>query len=136
MYNSNYMKTAKTFITLLFVLIIIVAPLRADALIPPLLPFGGWPDIIPIPCTCSASLWSWFGPLYLAGSVPLTGPLVYVPYATLPLADFLITIPATPHLGAYIPGVQACWMYAVFGCFPLPSIGVMGFVGTGLTGGI
>jgi len=136
MYNSNTMKIAKTLVTIFFVLVTVTMPLRADALVPPLLPFGGWPDITPIPCTCSIGLWSWFGPLYLVGSVPLTGPLVYLPYTTLPMANFLITIPATPHVGAYIPGVQACWEYIGFACIPLPSIGLMAYVGTGLPGGI
>jgi hypothetical protein len=135
MYNSSIMKIVKTLSILFFILTITILPLRAHALVPPLMPFGGWPDITPIPCTCSIGLWSWFGPLYITGSIPLTGPLVYLPYSTLPLANYLITAPATPHLGSYIPGVQACWMYAVAGCFPLPSLGLMGFVGTGLPGG-
>lgn len=135
MYNSNTMNIAKTCATLLFILVVMIVPLRVDALIPPLLPFGGWPDITPIPCTCTPGhLWSWFGPLYLS-VIPVTGPMVYVPEATVPFADYLITVPGTPHIGSYIPGVQACWMYAIAGCFPLPSIGVMGFAGTGLPGG-
>lgn len=135
MYNSSVMKILKTFISLFFILMVVFVPLRADALVPPLLPFGGWPVIPPIPCICSATIWTWFAPLYLIGSVPLTGPLVYVPYATLPLANFLITIPLTPHLGAYIPGIQACWQYIGFACIPIPAIGMMAYVGTGLPGG-
>jgi hypothetical protein len=129
------MKILVKILATVFIFMFTFFPVKTRALVPPLLPFGGWPIYTPIPCTCSATLWSWFAPLYITGSVPLTGPLVYVPYATIPFANFLITVPATPHKGAYIPGVQACWMYAGFFCFPLPSIGVMGFVGTGLPGG-
>ncbi len=107
---------------------------KADALVPPMLPFGGWPVFI-FPCICSASIWAWFAPLYLGGPVIATGPLVYVPYATVPFANFLPSIPSVPHDGAYIPGVQACWIYVGIACVPLPSLGVMGFVGTGLPGG-
>lgn len=134
MYNSS-MKVARIILTLPLILSFAIIPLHADALVPPLLPFGGWPVITPVPCTCSATVWTWFAPLYITGSIPLTGPMTYVPYATVPLANFLITIPATPHQGAYIPGVPACWVGVVPFCFPLPNIGVMGFVGTGLPGG-
>jgi len=124
------MKKIVSFFVALCFLGAMIVPLRADALVPPMMPFGGWPSIF-YPCTCSFSLWVWFTPLYLT-SIPLTGPLVYTPYATLPYPNFLVSIPGIPHLGAYIPGVQACWMYVGVACIPLPSIGVMGFVGTGL----
>lgn len=114
----------------------ILFPIRASAQVPPLLPFGGLPILtLPIPCTCSATLWTWFAPLYLS-SVPLTGPMTYVPYATIPFANWLPTIFLTPHLGAYIPAVPACWVGFPPFCFILPNIGVMAFVGTGLPGGI
>jgi hypothetical protein len=109
-------------------------PFHSYALIPPLLSWGGYPVITPIPCTCSASLWSWFAPLYLS-SVPMTGPMVYVPYATVPFPYYTLTTPGAPHEGAYLAGVQACWMYAGVTCFPLYSIGVMALAGVGLPGG-
>lgn len=110
-------------------------PLRADALVPPFLPFGGI-TTISIPCTCTFTFWTWFTPLYLS-SVPMAGPLAYVPYGTVLFGNFIPPIvPVTPHLGAYIPGVQACWMYVGIACIPLPVIGMMGFVGSGLPGGI
>lgn len=111
-----------------------IFPLRADAQVPPLLPFGGW-LITPFPCTCSLTSWNWYAPLYLVASVPLTGPITYVPYATVPFANFLVVVPATPHKGAYIPGVPACWVGFPPFCFPLPNIGVSAFFGTGLPGG-
>ena len=106
----------------------------AEAQVPPLLPFGGTPAFT-IPCTCSATFWAFFTPLFLA-AVPVVGPVTYVPYATIPFANFTPSLPLTPHNGAYLPGVQACWMYAGITCVPLPSVGAMSFVGTGLPGGI
>jgi hypothetical protein len=103
-------------------------PIRVRAQVLP--PFGGY-SVFVFPCTCSFATWAWFAPLYLT-SVPITGPLVYAPYATLPYPNFLTSLPSVPHLGGYVPGVQACWQYAGVTCFPLPSIGVMGFAGTGL----
>ncbi|MDP1625382.1 MAG: hypothetical protein Q8L64_06520 [bacterium] len=113
---------------------LLIMPARVDAQVPPLLPFGGW-LITPIPCTCSLTTWNWYAPLYLAASVPVTGPMTYVPYATVPFANFLVIVPATPHKGAYIPGVPACWVGFPPFCVPLPNIGVIGFMGTGLPGG-
>jgi hypothetical protein len=70
--------------------------------------------------------------LYLS-SIPVFGVMGYVPYATIPFANFIPAIvPSVPDLGAYIPGVQSCWMYAVVACFPLPVIGTIGFYGSGL----
>lgn len=136
MYNSKRMKPKRYIATALlasFFVVTMVSPVKVQAAVPPLLHFGGWATAW-VPCTCSAAVWSWMAPLYLA-PIPVTGPLVYAPYATLPLANFLVTVPATPHEGTYIPGVQACWMYAGFFCFVLPSIGLMAYVGTGLPGG-
>lgn len=127
-------KVASIILSLSFVAGLFFPFHQAQALVPPMLPFGGWPVFI-LPCTCSFTIWAWFAPLYLGGPVTATGPLVYVPYSTIPFANFLPSIPAVPHDGAYIPGVQACWMYVGIACVPLPSIGVMGFVGTGLPGG-
>ena len=93
------------------------------------LPFGGLASFS-VPCTCSGTMWVWFTPLYLGGPAILTGPLVYSPYSTIPFAYYLIGLPGIWHLGSYVPGVQACWMYAAAGCFPLPSFGLMFMVGT------
>lgn len=97
--------------------------------------FGGL-SVFTFPCTCSVSLWGFFVPLYIS-SIPLAGPMVYVPWATIPFLNFLPTMPATQHKGAYIPGVQACWFYVppVF-CVPIPAVGMMLYVGTGLPGGV
>jgi len=93
------------------------------------LPFAGIVSF-PFPCTCSLTLGIWFTPLYLGGPVVATGPLVYSPYSTIPLGNFLIGVPDTWHIGAYIPGVQACWMIAVPTCIPFPVFGIMTKFGT------
>lgn len=108
-------------------------PLKANALIPPLLGFSGY-SVFTLPCTCSVSLWGIFAPLWLTSVTPIVAPMVYAPWATFPFPYFLFTVPLTPHIGAFIPAVQACWEYAVFFCFPLPSIGLMAFAGTGVPG--
>ena len=94
------------------------------------LPFGGLASF-PLPCTCSATLAIWFAPLYLGGPIAITGPLVYSPYSTIPYAYYMIGVPGVWHLGSYLPGVQACWMYAGVACVPFPTIGLMTKVGTG-----
>ncbi len=95
-----------------------------------LLPFGGLVSS-PVTCTCSpGNLWIWFTPLYLGGPVVITGPLVYSPFSTVLYGYYNIGVPGTWHLGDYIPGVQACWMYAGTGCVTVPSVGLMNKVGT------
>jgi|SRR3989344_2662923 len=93
------------------------------------LPFGGLANF-PIPCTCSLTVAVWFTPLYLGGPAAVTGPLVYSPYLTIPYAYYLVGVPGVWHLGSYIPGVQACWMYVGVACVPFPTLGVMTKVGT------
>ncbi|MDP3763915.1 MAG: hypothetical protein Q8Q92_04760 [bacterium] len=94
------------------------------------LSFGGLASF-PIPCTCSFTMAVWFTPLYLGGPIAITGPLVYSPYSTILYAYYMIGVPGVWHLGSYIPGVQACWMYAGVACVPFPTIGLMTKVGTG-----
>ncbi|MFA6158494.1 MAG: hypothetical protein WC763_02600 [Candidatus Paceibacterota bacterium] len=127
----------KILLTVISLIVFIAAslPSKASALTPPLLPFGGVLDFW-LPCTCSLQVWDYFTPLYLS-PVPVTGPMGYVWEATLLFADFIPpVVPATSYKGAYIPGIQSCWMYAGVTCFPLPVIGTIGFVGSGLPGGI
>lgn len=95
--------------------------------------FSGYPAFTPIPCTCSDTLWSYFAPLFLT-EIPMMGPMVYAPYATIPYPYDTPTMPAAPHVGAYLPGVQACWMYIGYGCVVIPSVGVMEYVGNGVPG--
>jgi hypothetical protein len=92
------------------------------ALTPPLLQFGGLATA-EIYCTCSGNFWIWFTPLYF-NRVPLAGPIVYEP-GTIAFR-YYFPHPGSWVLGSYMPGVQACWMYAVYGCFPLPSYGIIG----------
>lgn len=134
MYNSS-MRIVRQLLALSLLAVFAAIPMSASAQVPPLLPFGGL-LITPFPCTCSLTSWNWYAPLYLAASVPLTGPMTYVPYATVPFADYLFIVPATPQEGAYIPGVPACWVGFPPFCVPLPNIGAQGFAGTGLPGGI
>ncbi|KKW15829.1 MAG: hypothetical protein UY54_C0003G0005 [Parcubacteria group bacterium GW2011_GWA2_50_10b] len=121
------MKMKITALTLLFSFAVFFLPARpahAQGL-----PFGGLATFS-IPCTCSATLAVWFTPLYLGGPIVITGPIVYSPYSTIPYAYYMTGVPGVWHLGSYLPGVQACWMYAVAGCFPFPTIGLMTKVGT------
>jgi hypothetical protein len=125
------LKAIRTIAASLIIISAVFMPNKANALIPPLVQFGGY-SVATVPCTCSIAEWGFFAPLYVVGAVPLAGPLVYFPAGTIPFPYFLLTIPAVPHLGSFIPAVQACWEYAGFFCFPLPSYGVMAFAGTGL----
>ena len=108
--------------------------------LPGTLPFGGLVSYS-VPCTCPGSIgniWIFLAPLYLGGPVPVTGSVVYVPYASQLYSWFNIGVPTTWHLGSYIPGVQACWMVVpppATGCFPLLSAGVITQVGTSIPGG-
>jgi hypothetical protein len=93
-------------------------------------PFGGL-DVFEFPCTCSPYTYTVFFPLYLGNPVPVTGVLA-VPDAPT-LFAFYELFPSAWALGTYTPGVQACLMYAVAGCFPLPVLGVMTpYTGTSL----
>ncbi len=94
------------------------------------LPFGGI-AAFPLPCTCTGTVAIWFAPLYLGGPIAITGPLVYSPYSTIPFANYMTGVPGVWHLGSYLPGVQACWMFGGITCFPFPTIGLMTKVGTG-----
>jgi hypothetical protein len=91
------------------------------------LPFGGL-ETYQFPCTCSpAYMWGFFSPLFLSNPAPLTGAL-----ATPLSVGFATYVPhvGSYALGFYTPGVQACWIYVVVGCIPLPTIGAI----TPLTG--
>lgn len=120
----------KKFVIALSLFFCVLMPNMAHATIPPILGFGGLP-VFWFPCTCSVAVWNWFAPLYLT-AIPMTGPMVYVPYATIPFANFLPSIPLIPEEGGYIPGIQACWFYVGIACVPIPAIGAEVFVGTGL----
>ncbi len=95
--------------------------------------FSGYPAATPIPCLCTATVWSLFAPLYLT-AVPIVGAMVYSPATTLPYPYFFQTIPASSHVGAYIPGVQACWIWVGLSCVPLPDVGLMLYLSTGIPG--
>ena len=84
---------------------------RADAQIPG---FGGMVVYV-FPCTCSGN--------WLVGMVPLSvPPLALMTHYTGSQAFLNFNAPFTLFmLGSYIPQGAPCLMYAVFGCFPLPS---------------
>jgi len=91
-------------------------------------PFGGL-DVFEIPCTCSPFTFHVFTPLYVASPIPITGALAasYTPN----LWMYYILHPGAWALGYFVPAAEACWMYAVAGCFPLPTLGTISpFTGT------
>lgn len=93
------------------------------------IPFGGL-VVFEIPCTCSPFTWQFLTPLFF-GPIPITGALAApdTPF----MFPFFYSFPGAWVLGTYTPGVQACWMYAVAGCFFLPTLGVMNpFTGTSI----
>lgn len=71
-----------------------------------------------------------FAPLFL-GTVPVSGALAVPDTPT--LFPFYELFPSAWALGTYTPGGEACWMYAVTGCFLMPTLGAMDpFTGTSL----
>jgi len=102
-------------------------PLKAEA-VPTSLSFGGLVSYSTL-CTCSANVAIWFTPLWL-GNAPITGFLVYNPSSTFLYPGYLIGAPGAWHLGAYTPGVQACFMIVPGGCVLVPTYGVIQFTGT------
>jgi len=92
-------------------------------------PFGGL-DVFEFPCTCSPYMYTYFAPLFY-GPVPAAGVLAVPDWGV--AFPFYELFPSAWALGTYTPGVQACWMYAVMGCFTLPVVGVVDpFTGTSL----
>lgn len=86
------------------------------------LAFGGLNEIT-IPCTCASSVWwHFFTPLYLNTSVPMAGALTSQSGSSIIYMSYFIH-PGNWSLGTYMPGVQLCYMYAVYTCFLLPSYG-------------
>jgi len=128
-YNFFTKKFLILSIILLWVIPVNLFAIGAGTAVPGL-PFGGF-VIFTLPCTCSANLWIWFAPLSPL-PLPKTGPLVYQPGYTTLYGNFAIGVPATWHLGSYIPGVQTCWVYVGKACVVLPNYGLMNKVGTGL----
>ena len=91
-------------------------------------PFGAL-EVNIFPCTCSGQLLHFFAPLFL-GPVPTAGALTY-PWGAPTAFLFGILHPGAWALGLYIPGVQACWVWASDVCFPLASLGAISpFTGT------
>lgn len=92
-------------------------------------PFGGL-DTFEFPCTCSPFMFTLFTPMFF-GPIPGAGALAVPDTPT--FFPFFELFPSAWALGTYTPGVEACWMYAVAGCFPVPVLGVMDpFTGTSL----
>lgn len=115
----------KILLTLIIPFFIVAIPSVSHAQVP----FGGL-VVAEIPCTCSPFTWQFFAPLFL-GPVPTAGPLA-VPDTPFIFA-YYYSLPTDWVLGFFTPGVEACWMYAVAGCFPLVVEGaVTPFAGTSL----
>jgi len=83
------------------------------------IPFGG-ALLYVYPCSCPPGIW-------LIGIQPL--PPSFAPLLSYQTGAQLFAsynIPATTELlGFYAPGIQACWQYAVAGCYPLPNAGLI-----------
>ncbi len=121
------MKHSKIFffsLVLLDVLVFSFFPLTTQALVPPLVPFGGL-DVAHIPCTCTGGAVHqiYFGKFSFPRPIG-AGSLSWV-VGTIGYAHY-IPHPGAHVLGSVIPGVQMCWMYAAFFCFPLPNLGMIG----------
>jgi hypothetical protein len=122
----------KQFISLIFLLTLasLFLPVSSAQALKIEEPFGGIVSS-KITCTCSkGNSWIWFTPLYLGGPLVTSGAIVYSPFSTILYADLNIGVPGKWHLGSYLPGVQACWIRAVYFCLPLPALGLMTKVGT------
>lgn len=126
-------------ILILMIVILLMSPvgvfafsLGAGGMVPGL-SFGG-PVVLILPCTCSASLWIWFAPLHPSPPLPPTGSLIYQPGYTTLYGNFAIGLIATWHLGSYTPvvGNGVCWTETAVACVPIPNLGLMNKVGTGL----
>lgn len=80
------------------------------------------------PCTCSYSTVIYYKPTF-----PTTlkmASLAYLPEGTLVYSLYNIITYGTSHLGQYLPGVQACYIYVGYGCALVPNDGVMIQLGT------
>lgn len=117
-----------------FWLFVPLTPVSAQ--VPPVPGFGGLINF-DIPCTCPGTignLWIWHTPLFLTVSPsPLTGPLAWSPFYTIHYPMYFFGVPGSYDLGAYIPGVQACWLLIPAVppfCIPLVNIGLMTQEGT------
>lgn len=137
MYNK-YMKLSKAIIGAFLVLVLIGVSipkeLYADGC-----PFpgcyGGYSDGSATYCTCSGYYYMVFAPLFVYGmpaGTEFAGALAVPPVVAY---SIFATSPAQKHIGTYVPGAQACYMYAVYGCYPLPTYGmVLPFTGVSVPG--
>lgn len=73
-------------------------------------------------CDCTEAVYTWFEPLYLNSSIPLTGALTWYSGGSFIYENYYLH-PGAWGAGFYIPGLQACWYYAVYSCIPYPAIG-------------
>jgi hypothetical protein len=113
---------------IIFILVsMLMIPLEARALTPPLLSFGGTARSQRT-CTCSDATWMMFSPLHIGGAV-MSGPMAFTP-SVKQFSDYMGGRTNVIYLGAFMPGVQACWMQASYFCYPLVNYGVMSFIGT------
>jgi len=94
--------------------------------------FAGYSLPFMYSCTCSTYYnWMVFFPFHTNGII--TGAAMSVPM----IVNYSIysTSPAQRYVGTYVPGLQSCWIYAVYGCFTLPVYGtVLEMTGVGEPG--
>ncbi len=119
--------------TVTFALSVLPAPFNKMSSIP----FGGL-SVVVIPCTCSSGIWVQFTPFFLGGMSLPVGALTYRPPPTgksTPYAYYTAGLPKTWHLGEFkpnLPGALTCWIAIGVTCIPLPDLGVINKVGSGI----
>lgn len=119
--QKKYQKVSRFVVVLVLAIALLApSPKKAEAFG---LPFGGLITSMTY-CTCSFNF-------LVALSLPRPGLYVYSPYSTLLFMDYA-PLPGSWLLGRFIPGVQACWMYAGLTCFPVPNLGTIIATGTSL----
>jgi hypothetical protein len=138
MYNNNYMNMfRKIFVgTLIAATFSMFTPNLVDAQVPPcpseIYCFGGKSSAAMTVCTCSYYYWSVFAPIYFYGMTEgsaMAAPMAFPPAVL--YAEWL-TGPMQWFVGEYQP-YNACYMYAVYGCYELPSYGTVDFMKTGVS---
>ena len=112
------------FVSVLITAVLLLNIRKASASIG--LPIGGLITSMTY-CTCSPGI-----ALFVSGAPAKPSGFYVLAPGTVPYSNYMF-YPGSWLLGSYLPGVQSCWMYAGFGCYPLPGvIGTLSMAGTSL----